>query len=784
MNSVITRHYILFFFLPVVFLSPTLLGLGYVKFDSDVARLWGSSLVARELLETEKRFESHFAAVPVMANVLMVGKDDVLAGRDCSPLLLESFALERQLVAMRNGSFHQLCFKPDGQNCMVLSPAQYWDGGSREVCNADSNRHVTVSQNFHKTNFGMTLSASQVFGNISHSGVALVSAGAIVIRFVLQTKDAEERAAWMNALLDLTADWNQHSNFNLVVGTTPDALAKESMDSLSKYWFVPVLSVCGTLLTALLFLGLRHGLKGIVLGAVSFTLVIISVACSTGIVSFLGLYLNPIMFQVVPVLVLAISLDITFVLASNMTKGYVISLFLAVISICLSFSASLLSFTYVAKTVVATVCTAVLINFILQACSLSALLVWMGMGHGHAPRSAAPLGSAWYKRVLKFLLSRRRTILAVFLLISCASFVLAVARLRPGIEPIMLAPTHSAEYRFLKAYAQNFESEMELAAFWVIESESFDAQATQDSIATAMGYLQKRFLRGEFAIHSPLADLVSWILFLSNHAPEYRNASGIPPEKFTPWMKEFLNSTGKLHAPNVVFDAADERVMVIRCLISLKEPTVFALSETIQNLVSACASLSNSLFGSFFYSPETVLVSQFFDIGLLFVMVLLVALGVIVCCSLLLFFKENRKAIALTLGVCLTMMMFDFLAFLVLSGLEINAMVLMSSVTGIGLSAEYLLLLLYAINSSTKGLVEASASVAIPLLVSVGCSCVGMTVLLIGSDSLMLRLYFAAVWLVIFILGAIHAFVVAPLILSFVLFNQDVQSVDSTLLLA
>lgn len=127
----------------------------------------------------------------------MVARDgvDILAGqRNCSPFLDEVQMMEDSVIALENESFTKhLCFKL-GDHCLFLSPMQFWPNkscpsdrfvgflGGECICHSFAlcrNKHITVTQAFHKHPIGFSLSASSVFGKLKYSGVALAAAGAV-----------------------------------------------------------------------------------------------------------------------------------------------------------------------------------------------------------------------------------------------------------------------------------------------------------------------------------------------------------------------------------------------------------------------------------------------------------------------------------------------------------------------------------------------------------------------------------------------------------------------------
>lgn len=793
-------------------------------------------------------YQDFFGPFPSSVGVILVAPEesDVLGGRmNCGPFLSEAFELQEQILSLGNRTFEKLCLRPLGGTspCLFFSPLQYWPE-KLAGCNADVNKHITVSQNFHHTPLGVPLGASLVFGGLRFQGKALVRANAASMTFFLADSESDEAIAWMRALIKLVEGWKTTKvriplavgAFEVVAASTPVSLADASMVSIGSQWWLPLFAVGMTVSVMFIALGCIAGVYGVLVGLAGFVLVCFSVGCSLGATSLL-MPTNAVTIQVAAILVLAVSVDITFVFScmslpvpvglahalplqsqggeeeeqeeeeegANLGKSPLLfnqkrlqralitvgpSLAFALLMLIVTFTCSAIIGTLAGVNVVITVCIASVITFATQGVCLPSFMILLSRGsltisprrrflpESFSRKCKSCSFNRAYASFVKFTTGNTflRWIIAVLFVTVGVVSIFPASRVQSGIDSKILAPRGSNDEKFQIYVEKRFGARLSVPWYWVVQSNHFNSSAVQNAVQ-----LQKDALMRDFnisSISSPLSNMISWILFLGRHREEYQRAGNrIPEAKFVPWLREFLAAEGKLHMKDCVFQ--NDTLVAFRALASVDAPSVMELSQKFRSILEGESSSSGGpgklQIGFYSWSPMVPVLSQFFHLERN--ISITVVLSVVLVCFFTAVFFWGQFALPVVLFLCVGLVLLDMFAFMSVVGVSLNGVTSLTIVTGIGLCTEYILQLLQLF-SETKDIVSAAEQVGASLILSVLCSCVGMIVIVVFSDSAVVRLYLSALWLCVFVLGAVHAFVLAPVLLSiFSSFQKKTPSV-------
>lgn len=255
-----------------------------------------------------------------------------------------------------------ICFKPldDTYNCTIQSIFEYWQSSlenfdktheSFGMPDADYISHFeTCVANPTNTNDTLGLSCLGDYGGTVMPFVGLGgyptptpdrpqygNASAIIITFIINNhKDAEKNRkaeAWEKSVIDFM---KAYKNENMTISFTTERSIEDELDRESQSDILTILlSYMAMFLYVTVTLGKytvfdrknTHGFCGIVdrlmidmkftLGLAGVFIVILSVASSIGLFSYMGVKATLIIFEVIPFLVLAVGVDNIFIIVQN-----------------------------------------------------------------------------------------------------------------------------------------------------------------------------------------------------------------------------------------------------------------------------------------------------------------------------------------------------------------------------------------------------------------------------------------------------------------------------------
>jgi Niemann-Pick C1 protein len=315
---------------------------GWIRFDLELepARLWvsPSSAAAQEKAYFDKNFEPFYRAEKIF---LVNDTDPAGPGPVLSTETLEWWMdVEKSVLKLKGPkhgkSFHDLCFKPINDACVVQSVTAYFDG---EGFDRDTWRETlsrcTKSPVECRPEFGQPIEPSMVFGGYEDD---VLDARAITVTWVVNNalegsevvdhaqdfeialrdrllevqKDAEERGLRLsfNTEISLELELNQTTNTDVKI--------------IIVSYIVMFIYACMALGTPL-----KHAFRNpalllveskVTLGLVGIIIVLMSIGASIGFFSWVGLKATLIIAEVIPFIILAVGVDNIFLIVHELER--------------------------------------------------------------------------------------------------------------------------------------------------------------------------------------------------------------------------------------------------------------------------------------------------------------------------------------------------------------------------------------------------------------------------------------------------------------------------------
>lgn len=325
----------------------TLLSLGWVYFavETDPVRLWVSpdSAAAIEKTFFDENFGPFFRAEQVFLvnDTHPGGPSPVLSYENLKWWMNVESGVGRMRSVEHGVSFHDVCYKPTGDACVVQSVSGYF-GGTTELLDPDTwqddlencaEKPVECLPDFQQP-----LNPNMILGGYNHS---VLEARAMIITWVVKnyaegTKELELAMDWeenLKTMLMSVQDEAKERGLRLSFNTEI-SLEEELNKSTNTDAKIVVISYIIMFLYASLALGSTTlSIRSIVnnpanaliqskflLGVVGIIIVLMSVSASVGLFSAAGVKATLIIAEVIPFLVLAVGVDNIFLIVHEFER--------------------------------------------------------------------------------------------------------------------------------------------------------------------------------------------------------------------------------------------------------------------------------------------------------------------------------------------------------------------------------------------------------------------------------------------------------------------------------
>lgn len=299
---------------------------------------------------------------------------------------------------------------------------------------------------------------------------------------------------------------------------------------------------------------------------------------------------------------------------------------------------------------------------------------------------------------------------------------------------------------------------------------SFDSKATNFEDPNVVPHLQhikdevERIDGTGTSLSSPLSVLMSAIAFYGFHKEEFLAADRkIPPEKLGPWLKELVTLV-PMFRREVLFSGNSTTLLSVKFTGQVSAASLLKIAEALKNIYGVKDE-------GILWSPLLPFTAQFFDLDFsLIVTICCSFVTICVICALILW----DWRLIVTQVISLAFIVVNCVGYLYFIDIQLNVVSMLSIVTGMGLASEYTLHLMWIFMSEreqhpslcTHELILKSADkIGNSILLSFLSSFLGMIFVVLWSRTKLVRQYFAGLWAMIFLVGALYSFFLCPVIL-------------------
>lgn len=322
----------------------TILSVGWVRFDieKDPARLWVSPTSAAA--QEKAFFDTNFGPFYRAEQAFLVNETGPVLSYDTIVWWMDVEKSIRQLKGPKFGAtLHDVCFKPTGSACVVQSVSAYFDNEPRLVSPTSWKsklRECARSPVDCRPDFGQPIDPSAILGGYADSGdvinAAAMSATWVVDNFPEGTSKVSRAMDWEEALKArlLEVQDEAESRGLRLSFSTEISLEQELNKSTNTDAKIIIISYIIMFLYASIALGsttvsfrdmLRNPALSLVeskftLGVVGILIVLMSIAASIGLFSWLGLKATLIIVDVIPFIVLAVGVDNIFLIVHEFNR--------------------------------------------------------------------------------------------------------------------------------------------------------------------------------------------------------------------------------------------------------------------------------------------------------------------------------------------------------------------------------------------------------------------------------------------------------------------------------
>lgn len=321
------------------------LGIFRLELQTDPVELWVPP--GSELLQQKQYFDKNFGAFYRVEHVFIRPNDPARSIMEPS-LLLEWQQLQTELEQLvttspsssshsepeRNITFADLCYKPvPGEGCLVVSVLEYWEGDGSPALNEETTE-PEVKEWINKCANEQTIKSCLgrigvptfpyvVLGGYPKDTFDYVNATVLAVSFLLDNEPQirEDAEAWELAWLERVGQGSPNLSLNYMAERSiEDEIERSSSEDIE--------NVALSFLVMFLYISLSLGSpqcssskefcvqSKFLLGTAGILLVCCSLVISTGLCAAAGIQATPIIFQVIPFLVLSIGIDNVFILVA------------------------------------------------------------------------------------------------------------------------------------------------------------------------------------------------------------------------------------------------------------------------------------------------------------------------------------------------------------------------------------------------------------------------------------------------------------------------------------